>query len=293
MAERDRWCGLTVIEVCVVVALIVVFVALVLPALRKTRKKAFAMTCKKNLSNLGMPMLIYAGDNNDKFPVAAGPGGLWAARTPNWRSRDKLGAYGMTTVYDPGQATVAASLYLLVKYGEVIPQSFLCPDDGKARPFDPADYGASGRLVDFWDFGPEPVKHVSYGYHMPHGGHALTTSRWPGMAVAADRNPWMDSPSAKARDFTKFRPDMAPSGGTGRQGRTGNSFAHNAEGQNVLFLDRHVEFVRRPTCGIDDDNIYTSWDDSDKVRGRPPTLGSQPADPKDSLLVNDPSTPPR
>jgi len=42
---------------------------------------------------------------------------------------------------------------------------------------------------------------------------------------------------------------------------------------------------------LDDDNIYTFWDEQDKTRGTPPVLGSQPADPTDSLLVNDPALP--
>jgi len=68
----------------------------------------------------------------------------------------------------------------------------------------------------------------------------------------------------------------------------GNTFAHRGEGQNVLFVDDHVTFQKRPYCGVKKDNIYTSWDGSDIKRGRPPTLTSQPADRLDSLLVNDP-----
>ncbi len=56
----------------------------------------------------------------------------------------------------------------------------------------------------------------------------------------------------------------------------------------MLFLDSHVDFKGRPFCGLDQDNIYTSWDGQDKIRGVPPKLGSAPADPLDSLLVNDP-----
>ena len=55
-----------------------------------------------------------------------------------------------------------------------------------------------------------------------------------------------------------------------------------------MFLDTHVEFQKRAFCGVDDDNIYTSWNGQDKARGIPPKLGSVPTDAKDSLLVNDP-----
>ncbi len=49
-----------------------------------------------------------------------------------------------------------------------------------------------------------------------------------------------------------------------------------------------MNFERRATCGLENDNIYTFWDGADKVRGQPPKLGSQPAGQKDSLVVNDP-----
>jgi hypothetical protein len=59
----------------------------------------------------------------------------------------------------------------------------------------------------------------------------------------------------------------------------------------VLFLDTHVSFEELPYCSLEDDNIYTSWDGTDKIRGKPPVFGSQPADERDSLLVNDPPAP--
>ena len=56
-------------------------------------------------------------------------------------------------------------------------------------------------------------------------------------------------------------------------------------------MDAHVSFEKLSFCAVNDDNIYTYWDGEDKVRGTPPALGSQPADPCDSLLVNDPAIP--
>ncbi len=76
----------------------------------------------------------------------------------------------------------------------------------------------------------------------------------------------------------------------------GNASAHRGwanrkDGQNVLFLDMHVAYEKRSYCGVADDNIYTSWVGADKMRGQSPKLGSQPADARDSLLVNDPPAP--
>jgi prepilin-type processing-associated H-X9-DG protein len=114
------------------------------------------------------------------------------------------------------------------------------------------------------------------------------------MAVAADRNPWIDGPRQKAADFSSFKPDLAPFKGTSEEACEGNTQTHRTrlhryDGQNVLYLDGHVNFEMRAFYGYEDDNVYTSWDGSDKARGVPPVpYKSQPASDRDSLLVNDP-----
>jgi hypothetical protein len=104
--------------------------------------------------------------------------------------------------------------------------------------------------------------------------------------VAADRNPWQDSPFAKARDFHAFNPDDARN-----SMKAGNSISHQGDGQNVLFMDAHVGFEKRSSCAVNEDNIYTYWDGPDIRRGAFPVLGSQPTDRLDSMLVNDPAIP--
>ena len=279
---------------------------LFLPVAARTRCVAFRMTCGTNLSGIGKAMLIYANDYEDGLPRAGGRNTRWTGRTPDWKAADRRVAFGLALDGTGGEASMTASLYLLVKYSEVTPKSFLCRSSRRAsfgRVKDAPEPGMSVfdlsglrglprgfELIDGWDFGPTPWLHCSYSYHVPYGLYGLTTSNEPGFAVAADRNPWMDSPSAKARDFLAFKPDVPPFNGTAEQAKQGNSPRHDNDGQNVLFLDSHVEFAKRAYCAIDDDNIYTISTNSTAgdFLGTPPTLGSQPANRKDSLLVNDP-----
>jgi hypothetical protein len=110
--------------------------------------------------------------------------------------------------------------------------------------------------------------------------------------VAADRSPWIDSPAAKAKDFSLFKPDLPQFGGTTEQARYGNSVSHQGDGQQVLFMDAHVEFAKRAYCAIDDDNIYTHLPQGlgDPEVGEPPVpCTSQPGHRKDSFLVHDPA----
>jgi prepilin-type processing-associated H-X9-DG protein len=252
----------------------------------------YRMVCGSNLSGIGKAMLIYANDYDNKFPRAGGKESIWAARINNWQAKDRFTAFNLKADGSGGQASISSSLYLLVKYAEVTPKSFICKTgEPKATEFKLSEetlQRSDFELLDAWDFGSNPPKHCSYAYHIPYGPYSLTISSEPGMAVAADRNPWIPSPFAKAKkDFSKFDPN-----GKVEQQKYGNSVVHRGEGQNVLFLDGHVYFEKRPFCAITDDNIYTFWGGSapswDKRKGTPPQIGSQPKDRLDSLLVNDP-----
>ncbi len=256
--------------------------------LRQPRCTAFRMICGTNLSRIGKAMLIYSNDYNDELPRAGGPNGRWVARLSWWAADNLRDAYGLS---DPnateGRASVSASLYLLVKYAEVTPKSFVCKEDFGTTEFKPAKYGVDDKkLIDLWDFGPNPPNHCSYSYHMPYGPYALTTSSEPGLAVAAEPSPWMKAPAANPKNIADFDPD-----GDREKIKAGNAVTHKREGQNVLFMDSHVGFEKISFCGINDDNIYTYWDGPDIRRGAFPVLGSQPADRLDSMLVNDPAIP--
>jgi prepilin-type N-terminal cleavage/methylation domain-containing protein len=287
--------GFTLVELLVVIAIIALLMGILMPALARVRQLAFRMVCGSNLSGIGKAMLIYANDYQDELPRAGGRSSQWAAQTPNWLAADRRQAFDLAADGSGGRASITASLYLLVKYAEVTPKSFVCKGDVGTKELTQSDMAGFSRdyeLIDAWDFGPpgESFKHCSYAYHMPYGQYALTTSNEPGSAVAADRNPWIESVSAAAGEFSRFKPDLPPFNGTTHQGRCGNAVTHQLDGQNVLFLDTHVEFAKRAFCALEDDNIYTisSNPTGGDPLGTPPKLGSQPANPRDSLLVNDP-----
>ena len=286
MTGQNKSKNLTFVEVVTVVLVCLFLLAVVVPAFQIPRSDAIRMTCFKNLSHIGRAMLIYANDYDDEYPRAGGRSSVWSSHILNWQADNRFAAYGLSADGSGGQATISSSFYLLVKYAEVMPKFFVCPGDAGITEFKPVDYGASDRkLIYLWDFGPEASKHCSYAYHMPYGLYHLTLSSEPGMAVAADRNPWIDSPAAEAKDIRFFNPDG------GRESiKAGNAVAHKNEGQNVLFVDGHVSFEESPACGIHDDNVYTFWDGGDIRRGgMPMPLASEPADRLDSFLVNEPA----
>jgi hypothetical protein len=296
-----RFKAFTPIDVLVIV-LLCVFLSLVLPpVVHIQRGGAFRMTCGTNLAGIGKAMLLYANDNNDELPRAGGLNSSW--RPVVWSATTRLTAYGITsTDGSGGNCTISSCFYLLVKYTEVTPKSFLCKNDPGVSEWTlshDADTNKTGitELPQAWDFGANPQKHCSYTYHAPWSQYALTTSSEPGVAVAADRNPWIAAPGLKAKPFPKSadgKRKFQGKAGSSQDQLYGNSAVHNEDGQNVLFLDNHCTFEKRSFCGLDGDNIYTI--STDPNAGDP--LGVAPAysphlSPKnrrDSVLVHDPQT---
>jgi len=294
--------GFTLVELLVVIAIIALLMGILMPALARVRQLAFRMTCGTNLSGIGKAMLIYANDYEDELPRAGGRNSEWGMLAANWSAPDRYTAYGVTPgTGEGGKASISSCFYLLVKYAEVTPKSFVCKGDTGTVEWQLSDEpdlpSADFEMIDAWDFGATPYDNCSYSYHMPFGQYALTTSSEPGLAVAAERNPWIDSPAATADTSifsSEFLPDVAPYNGTTEQALKGNAISHQGDGQNVLFLDSHVEFAKRSFCSLEDDNIYTRSNITNKgdAQGTPITVGATaaPANRKDSLLVHDPQS---
>jgi prepilin-type N-terminal cleavage/methylation domain-containing protein/prepilin-type processing-associated H-X9-DG protein len=292
--------GFTLVELLVVIAIIALLMGILMPALARVRQIAYRLYCGTNLSGLGKAMLIYCQDYDDEFPHAGLNTATWACGISNWSAATSALAYGNTP---PGSASISSCFYLLVKYSEVTPKSFVCKGDSGVADFKAVDMAPAGmELVDLWNFSANGIQFCSYSYHTPFVdtsavGFPLTTQSGPGMAVAADPNPWLKSAEALARttaEWTAFLPT------SDRDSiKLGNAKTHQDDGQNVLFVDGHASFEKESFCGVDEDNIYTRWTSNDPTtaerrKGLSTILAANTTDasfiPKsknDSLLLTD------
>ncbi len=279
----------TLVELLVVIGIIAVLMGILLPALSAVKATAQRVVCGANLAGIGKAMLIYAEDEEGDYPRSS------SGTVPPATVRTRWGTDGVISIwtdqsgmqYGTGKVTVTSSLYLLIKYAETTPGQFVCKGDAGTRELKLSDAPGINTtecddVVKAWDFGGEddapttyrPGMYNSYAYHMPYENQTAGTSfglgSWsnPASPVCADRNPYLDKNASvylegnqgcEGGDPDEEPPSFETTGGYKDDERTGNSAAHQREGQNVLFNDTHVKFCRFPNVGITNDNIWKCW----------------------------------
>ncbi|HXR46652.1 MAG TPA: prepilin-type N-terminal cleavage/methylation domain-containing protein [Candidatus Limnocylindrales bacterium] len=82
---RIRRQGFTLIELLVVIAIIAILAAMLLPALNAAKVRAVAVQCMSNQKQLLLSSLMYAGDNQEYWPINADKSVFYQGK-PSWIS---------------------------------------------------------------------------------------------------------------------------------------------------------------------------------------------------------------
>ncbi len=280
--------GFTLVELLVVIAIIAMLLAILMPALGKVKQLAQRVICSTNIGGIGKAMLAYATDDKyESYPVA-GPinitkwdyGSSEGECTWKWHKKAVPGTTDNPAGLSP-TSTISACLYLLVKFADVSPEQFVCPGSEEKKfqlrlytiPTS-AEYGQG--FTEVWDFGSKDdeessgkrgLGHCSYSYHLPLSPKTLNANAYPmsgtsnpAMAIIADRSPYWDYTLVEPGNVALYGWDEASCTIDPDTIEKGNNAYHQKEGQNVLFVDQHVRFEKSANCGLEMDNIYTTWE---------------------------------
>jgi hypothetical protein len=220
------WHNLT--EMAAVAAAIILVAGVLIPPLSFARQRYWQQRCQMQLSNIFQGIQQYRADNDDKLPlVTAAPGTPW----------NRVGYQGSEDYSN------TRSLFRLVK-GRYVknPADFVCParSQGRALQFD------ISQVQSFNDFPAR--RYVTYSPRIvciKFQGKCMTS----GEPLMADSNPIFENLPEKLFGEIKLR--------LNNKLLTINSTNHNGHGQNVLFGDGTVRFIKDRHIGIAADDIFT------------------------------------
>jgi len=209
----------------------IVFVSgVMLSSLNFARQKSWQQQCQMQLSNIWTGVNNYRADNDGSLPsVATSAGAPW------WKVGRQGGENHSNTRH----------MWLLVKGGYSDASDFVCPAHSKGRlvKIDPA------RINNYNDFPARKYVHYSFRIMCDKSKKTIVSSR---QVLMADMNPLFE----KLPDSNSIRLKLR----INNKLLSRNSINHRRRGQNVLFCDGSVKFVKIRHIGITQDDIFTLQD---------------------------------
>jgi prepilin-type N-terminal cleavage/methylation domain-containing protein len=126
--------GFTLVELLVVISIIALLLALLMPALSKSKAKATQITCLTQLKQIGLAMTMYAGDNRDLFPGPAVTGSFGYRAAPGYK--DPTDPRGLPEKYGLAAVLGKSDYYGKSPQGAYLDgqsKVWVCPSGGKTK----------------------------------------------------------------------------------------------------------------------------------------------------------------
>ncbi len=222
-ARRRARAGFTLIELLVVIAIIAILAAILFPVFARARENARRASCQSNLKQIGLGLLQYAQDYDEKYA---------------------------NTYIDPGSAGTQKRIWAQLAQPYIkSTQVFQCPSDSSTRvPSWPTSPGAAGLVDPF---------HTSYAANLSIGGSQTSTTSMASVnqvastiyltdaaSTALPAAPWISS-TPRANQGAWILVD--PTNAAAQDPNTdiwAAPIARHLETINVLYVDGHVKAQR-------------------------------------------------
>ena len=200
--------GFTLIELLVVIAIIAILAAILFPVFARARENARRASCQSNMKQLGLGLLQYTQDYDEKYPYQS------AGTVYHWASADLGTAAGMNW---------ALSIYPYVKSYQI----YQCPSASASAPT-----------------GPGNTNYLFNGVLAP---RALAAIQLPAQTVALQEyGSYFDTVYLRPQhEFPEghglFPVQYVSWVGAGEPYNT----IHFGDGGNLLFVDGHVKYRKK------------------------------------------------
>lgn len=235
--------GFTLIELLVVIAIIAILAAILFPVFARARENARRASCQSNLKQIGLGVMQYLQDYDEKYP-RADPGGIQAYYVP-----------GQGTSYD-GYFPYGHWRFTIQPYVKST-QLFACPSSpATLQGIGLAAVGAPRSTMQVYPDSP------NYGANE----NVLVTRDTPSFSAAgiggASLLPMItDSSALLFTDPLRVMAANTPAGGGGPQDHSRRynvqltdlieTHTRHLGGSNICYADGHVKFLTQKAMGID------------------------------------------
>ncbi len=237
--QTRRSAGFTLIELLVVIAIIAILAAILFPVFARARENARRASCMSNLKQIGLGMMMYVQDNDERYPTY----GYSASHIP--------GVVAPTATYGgdwyPSPSTNWFWQNMIYPYVKSV-QVFICPSSPNAGEPYKAPSG---------NYGPYSRQYGANTDLFPNGGYGGS-----GLSMAVVNSPAntyaiMDSSfyvigyanaNAAPTNSNYYLPGICsiypPTSGTYPSDCTNG---RHLEGVNVAYADGHVKWLKTQT----------------------------------------------